>query len=54
MEGQKNFEDYVSKENISEGVGNCYYDMKTTYYSLPFWFKHIEGNKFEILLNNKE
>ena len=46
-----------SQLELIKSIGNHYYNSKETCYSLPFLFKHIEGNKFEIILitkNNKE
>lgn len=42
-----------SQLELFKTTGNCYYTSSGTYYSLPFWFKHIEGNKFEIILITK-
>ena len=42
-----------SQLELFKTTGNCYYTSSETYYSLPFWFKHIEGNKFEIILITK-
>ena len=42
-----------SQLELLKTMGNCYYTSSETYYSLPFWFKHIEGNKFEIILITK-
>jgi hypothetical protein len=42
-----------SQLELIKSIGNHFYNSQETYYSLPFWFKHIEGNKFEMILNTK-
>ena len=39
-----------SQLELIKNNGNAYYSSSDTYYSLPFYFKHIEGNKFEMIL----
>ena len=42
-----------SQLELIKSIGNHFYNSQETYYSLPFCFKHIEGNKFEMILNTK-
>lgn len=39
-----------SQLELIKSIGNHFYNSQETYYSLPYWFKHIEGNKFEMIL----
>jgi hypothetical protein len=38
-----------SQLELIRSIGTVVYNGEDTYYNIPFWFKHLGGNRFEII-----
>lgn len=39
-----------SQIELLKSIGNHYFTSSDEFYTLPYWFRLIEGNKFEMIL----